>query len=175
MLGVTEDRHSGALKELKVTMGVWVATDIWGCQGCLGSRQTLEVEVIVGGQCYSRCSGSWWSLGVSVDIHGQGNCSVWEQQAESAWMEKTKNKKTPLHLAQAVTSRYVSGCPSIMVQGRLFRGRDSGLQQAGCTNHAGLTSCLPSDHEADRKGQEQLLLPPVCGHPHCTLLPSVSP
>lgn len=113
---------------------------------------------------------SLWSLRVSVDIHGQGNCSVWEQQAGRAWMEKNT-----MHLAQAVTSRSVSGCPSIVVQGRLFRGRDSGLQQAGCTNHAGWPSCLPSDHEADRKGQEQLLPPGVCGYPHCTLLPSVSP
>lgn len=91
MLGVTEDGHSGALKELNVTVDVWVAIDIWGFQGCLASLQTLEVEVIVGGQCHNRCSGSLWSLGVSVDIHGQGNCSVWEQQAGSAWMKKKKN------------------------------------------------------------------------------------
>lgn len=90
------------------------------------SLQTLEVEVIVGG--HNRCSGSLWSLRVAVDIHGHGRCSGWEQQAGRAWMEKNT-----MHLAQAVTSRSVSDCPSIVVQGRLFRGRDSGLQQAGCT------------------------------------------
>lgn len=93
-----------------------VAMDTWGCcQGCLGSLQTLEVEVVVGGQCHSRCSGSLRKLRVEVtagqghleDTHGHCGLSglLWTFMVRSDALDNSGRQGAPgwgknLYLAQ---------------------------------------------------------------------------
>lgn len=57
----------GSLKTLEVEVIVGGQCSDWG------SLQTLEVEVTVGGQCHCRCSESMRRLRVEV-TSGQGHC-----------------------------------------------------------------------------------------------------